>query len=523
VPRLRGGAWAWAAVGLTTTFVAISCWWVLQDRSVPSGDAGSHLYTAIAYRGLLAEGALATLLTGSGYYPPFALVVGGLAALIGGVGVAAPVIGQNLVFVPLLALGCFQTGRLLAGARAGTLAVLFALGSPLLIEQFHVLMLDAPEAALVALSVWLILISERFARIGVAALAGLAVGLGLATKEQFPLYVIGLVALVLLRERGWCNWRGIAAFSAVALAIAAPWYVANVSDLGNFLRSGSNGDVYVLSAAKPPLLSLDNAMWYLWAILNGLLFAPLFAFAAVGAGQALLHLRARAAEPAYRWTPELLAGLLGGWLVITITPHHDMRYAMPLIVYLAVLGTAWIARLRRPARRLTTAALALTVVATTLGATFGVGHEVRVPLGQDAVVAQRRGVPPRERIVLYSDHAFRVSGPRREDDVLGFMRALRREGVSGISWDYRQSPFDDPIFDLQGVTLFARFAGLSAGDPTSPESQAGQADPRHAVLLRLRARADQPPCMRLSDGTGVWVDMADGTPFCPAHRTWAGA
>jgi hypothetical protein len=119
--------------------------------------------------------------------------------------------------------------------------------------------------------------------------------------------------------------------------------------------------------------------------------------------------------------------------------------------------------------------------------------------------------------VLYSDHAFRVSGPRREDDVLGFMRALRREGVTGVSWDYRQSPFDDPVFDLQGVTLFARFAGLVAREPALADPSAAQADPRHAVLVRHRANAGQPPCMRLSDGTGVWVQMADGTSFCPVR------
>ena len=42
--------------------------------------------------------------------------------------------------------------------------MLFVLGSPLLIEQFHVFMIDAPEAALVAVAVWLILASDRFAR-----------------------------------------------------------------------------------------------------------------------------------------------------------------------------------------------------------------------------------------------------------------------------------------------------------------------------------------------------------------------
>jgi 4-amino-4-deoxy-L-arabinose transferase-like glycosyltransferase len=89
------------------------------------------------------------------------------------------------VFVPLLALGCYQAGRLLFNSAAGLLAVLFALGSPLLIDQFHVFILDPQLTALVAVSVWLILASEHFSRVDVAAVAGVVGGLGMLVKEPF--------------------------------------------------------------------------------------------------------------------------------------------------------------------------------------------------------------------------------------------------------------------------------------------------------------------------------------------------
>src|SRR5918996_1461361 len=50
---------------------------------------------------------------------------------------------------------------------------------------------DTSEAAMVALSVWAILASDRFSRTGVAALAGVAVGLGLLSKQNFPVFVVG--------------------------------------------------------------------------------------------------------------------------------------------------------------------------------------------------------------------------------------------------------------------------------------------------------------------------------------------
>ena len=179
----RWNGWTAAAVVLPTTFIAITCWWVSQDRGVPFGDAASDLLMIGIDRHLLAAGNLGGFFHHTGLYPPLTFLVGALATLVTGMSTATPVLAENLVYVPLLALACYQLGKRAGGPQAGFLAVAFALGSPLLIEQFHVFMLDAPEAAIVALAVWLILASERFTRVGTSALAGLAVGVGLDRKS----------------------------------------------------------------------------------------------------------------------------------------------------------------------------------------------------------------------------------------------------------------------------------------------------------------------------------------------------
>jgi 4-amino-4-deoxy-L-arabinose transferase-like glycosyltransferase len=519
----RPGRWstsAWGAIALVVAFIAVTWWWVSRDLGVPSGDAASHLYTAVAYYELIANGDFAAFWTRSGYYPPLTFVVGGLGAFVGAVNVGAPVVAQNVVYVSLLAAGCYGTGRLVAGSRAGFLAVVFALGSPLLIEQFHVFMIDAPEAAMVALSVWLVLLSDRFARVGVASLAGLAVGLGFNSKEQFPLFLAGLLLVVLLRG-GWRHWRGLIAFGGVAAVVALPWYAINWEVLDEYARAGL-ANANLPPRGKPPLVSVANLGWYLWATLNGLLFAPLCAFAAVGVGDALVK-TVRAARASFSASsghrPELLGGLLGGWLAITLTPHHDMRYTMPLIVYLAVLGTAWIVALSRPARLLATAALALAVTATTLGATFGVGGDVKILLaGRPVVTNVILGIPPPKQITVYADHDFLVSAPRREVDMPGFMEALRAEGVTGLAWEQPQFPVRDTVADLQGLILLGRFAGLAFPEPGFWD----YADPDHAFLIRRPSSGSAvPPCLTLADGSGIWVvrgQVPGGEPlryFCP--------
>jgi uncharacterized membrane protein YsdA (DUF1294 family) len=534
---LRMSGWAWGAVAVLASFVAITCWWVSRDRAVPSADAASHLITVVAYHDRLLDGDLGRLLYESGYYPPLTFLTGALAALIGGLNASAVVIGENLVYASLMALGCYQTGRLVARSAAGFLAVLFALGSPLLIEQMHVFMIDAPEAALVAVAVWLILASRRFAQLPTSAAAGVAVGAGIASKEQFVLFVAGLLVVVLLREQGWRNRRGILLFATCAFVIAAPWYLANLSHLGTY-ATAAGGGADLPPRGKPPLVSISNAGWYLWAIVNGLLFAPLFVYAVVGTGRAVVAaarrpIDLRVPQPYAGLAPELLGGLLGGWLGLTLTRHHDMRYSMGLLVYLAVLGTAWIVPLRRSWRIVATAGLALAVLATTLGASFGLGGEARVLLAGDPVVTDRSfGIPPPNQLTLYADHDFSVSAPRRLDDVPGLFAALRREGITGVAWNPAQGRGGDPVFDSQGIWLLARFNGLETiniartilvtrDQKATPSAGAifNVADPDHVYLRRTKTlRAT--PCLTLHDGTYVYVTRGNpfdrsGQSYCP--------
>jgi 4-amino-4-deoxy-L-arabinose transferase-like glycosyltransferase len=505
----RWSAHAWGAIGATTTFIAITCWWLTQDRSIPIYDAGEHLWRAFEYHDMLRAGDLLGPFNAPSIYPPLVLLVGALASFVGGVNVASPIVAENLVFVPLLALGCYQIGRLLFGPLAGLLAVVFLLGSPLLISLFHVFMLDAPLTALVAVSAWLILASEDFSRPGLAGLAGLAVGVGLNVKAQFPQLLVGLVAIVLLHG-GWRNRRGFAIFSAVALAVGSPWYVAHLSDLGHLLELGGTSSEVSASVA-PPTLSVDNLTWYLWSTLNSQLYLPLFVLASAGTLWTFLDVaRNRGEQQAARL--ELLAGGFAAWLALTLTPHHDIRYGVPLLAFVAVIGTGWITCLPRTAGRAAGALLVLAVLANTLGIAFGAGGGVSVALpGRLADLDQ---------VVVYSTDGFLAGPPSRDGDVPGLLAALRREGVRTVTWSVGES--QAPDFSLEGLVPLARIANLSyvftQGSPEFTRS-ANVATLVHESVTRRAT----PTCTRLSDGTGVWVVRYDEAAsklalYCPTRH-----
>jgi hypothetical protein len=503
---------AWGAIGATTTFLVLTCWWLTQDRGIPIYDAGTQLETALEYRSILARGDLLGPLTYENVYPILGHIVGAVSALIGGMSVAAPIVGENLVFVPLLALGVYQTGRLLFGPLAGMLAVIFVLGSPLMISMFHVFLLDAPLVAMAAVAVWLVLASEDFSRLGVSALAGLAVGLGLNVKVQFGLFLFGLIVIVLLHG-GWRNWRGFATFCAVTLLVGSPWYIVHASELPRMIELSSSGPG-TPPGNIPPTFSTDNLFWYFWSVMNSQLLFALWVLAAGGTVWLCVNVVRDRGKHVARL--EFLAGGFAAWFIATFPDaHHDIRYGMPLLAYVAVAATGWIVSLPRSARVATIALLAFGVGANTLGIDFGVGDDAKVNLL--AAPSPTQQAP--DQLVFFQTTGFLASAPSRDGDVPALLDALRREGVSTVSWSFEQSQLPD--FSLEGIKPLARIAGLAKAITERPQF-VGSANV--ATLLHEAAGARAvPPCTLLSNGTGVWVVRFDAAArklafFCPSSR-----
>jgi len=504
-------AYAWGAIAATTCFIALTCWWLTQDRSIPIYDAGAHLETAFQFHAMLEAGNLLGLFNYASVYPPLVHTIGGLAAVIGGVNVAAPIVAENLIFVPLLALGCYRTGRLLFGSTAGLLAVIFVLGSPLLIEQFHVFMLDAPMTALIAVTIWLVLASEDFSRLDFAVAAGFAAGFGMLTKVQFAVYLVGFICVVLLHG-GWRNWRAVLVFLGIGFVIAAPWYIDHISEFSRIFEiAGTSAGADVPPGNAPPTLSLTNFLWYFWSVMNSQLLAPLFLLAIGGSLWMFATLLRRREGQGGRL--ELLVGAFLTWLTITITPHHDIRYGMPLLAYVAVIATGWIVCLPRFARFAATVLLIFGVAANTLGVTIGVGREASVALASSPPTTQQ--LP--DQVIFYARKGFLTAGPIRDGDIQGLFEMLRRNGVRTVAWSLEQSRLPD--FSFEGLVPLAQIAGLSPAITNTPEfSSSAQV----ATLIHesVGARIRLPACRRLSDGTGVWIVRHDSSArklafYCP--------
>ncbi len=127
VRRWRPSPQAIAAAAVTVAFIAFSGWWLLVDHRIPGGgDAGRQLSTALFAANLLEDGDFGGLMelgpNGAFFYPPLVHWIGAIPVALGLSPVDFGTFALNLVFVPLLAAGCFgsagsYTARLAGPAR----------------------------------------------------------------------------------------------------------------------------------------------------------------------------------------------------------------------------------------------------------------------------------------------------------------------------------------------------------------------------------------------------------------------
>jgi 4-amino-4-deoxy-L-arabinose transferase-like glycosyltransferase len=491
-PVIRAEArWVWLAVLL---FVAMSFWWLTQDNRVPDWDSGAHEYSVYLIRTQISQGHLTDPFAGFYTYPPLVYIVGLLSTAVAGFHPMALILGSNVVFVPLLAFGCYGVGRIGYGPRAGVLAAVLALGSPMFVSMMHEYELDPPQAAMVAVSVWAILASRRFERIGLAAAAGVLCGLTMLTKETSVFFLGGLLVVVVLRG-GWRNWVGLLVFLFALENVAAPWYIYHWHDLHGLVTAftstgnGTSGGFSLL--AQPARFSLRNFGWYGWDLVNQIVLAPFALVFLIGAALAVTRLVRRRIAPE-SVEPELLGGLLISYLGVTYLTLKDPRYALPMLVYVAVLATGWIANLTRPGLRRW---LSVTVVALAtvyfVGVSTGTGSDARISLpgAQNNVLHQWQ-------LTLYEADGYVRAGPQSDGDVPALMDGLRRAGIRGISIATGPNPID---FNNWGLMTLAVTHGLLNGDPSVPATQ------QASLILGAPGLAGPPPCQRLLDGSGIYV------------------
>jgi hypothetical protein len=365
------------------------------------------------------------------------------------------VVVVNLVFVPMLAFGTYLVGKLVYGPFAGMLAAGFALVSPMVLDLFHVFMLDAPLAATVALALWAFLASDRFSKRRETVLAGALLGLAVMVKTTAPIFFVGPV-LVMLAGGGWKQWKNIALAGAAFLAVALPWHLIHVGDISSITGQAPQG------FAPSPLGGggevgagedvFNRFTQYGWIAMNIQYLLPLLLLFGVGLVHAVREIRSR------RHVPELLAGIAVVYLFFAFAISlRDPRYTLPLVVFVAVIGTGWIATTR--VAWLRGAAIGLLAFAAVVNvyssASDDIGTARISPPGDDLNIGDRSY--PGSFTLVDSDGY--IGGPPRSDPFwVDLLDTAREEGVKTAEIRVRESPTFGT--DYLGFYVLAREHGI---------------------------------------------------------------
>jgi 4-amino-4-deoxy-L-arabinose transferase-like glycosyltransferase len=469
--------------------LALAGWWLATDSGVLDTESGRHVQRAWDGFNAMRNGDALWFFGDGTEYPPLLYVIASAGAVLGGLHVDALVAAQDVFAIPALGLGCYGAASVAYGRIAGLVAAVVALGMPIMGSVFHMFLIDTTQAAAAALALWGILACDRFSRVGVSALAGAAVGLGMLSKQNFPLFVAGPLLVIFLRG-GWRHWRGLLVFAAVAALLTATWYWSEIARTVSLVHgaSGEPAGSAAAGAATPLRWTAKNLAWYAWSFFDVAVLLPLMLV--VVAGGVALSLRFLRRPAKHDYTPELMAGVLVSYAALTWIQLKDPRYALPMLPYFAVLAGGGVALMRGRARVAAMAFIGLFALVNVLGAATGTGERVRIDLPGATDVNKRH-------IGIYSPGGWVSGPPDASGAVLAVMRAAKAAGIEKIAFDpgAQQAHFNHP-----GLDIVSREAGIPIAYPFDP------ANPRHAMLSNhFPPLADPPPCGITDDGTGIYL------------------
>ena len=249
----------------------------------------------------------------------------------------------TLTFATVSAFLIYLCGRRLAGRRAGVIAMLVfylsseVVGDSICFTTEGPLFMATAAVLYFLFAIWSDEASYKRNWVGL----GCAVGLGLLSKQTFPLIIFPVLAFAVFDAYWRFGRRGVGPFlkaGVVALVIAAPWWILNVRfALG-----------YAIFASVQPRQSLGSfslvtlGKW-LGSVFLGLLGPGLSIFIVIVLVAAVWRRKASI------WMEGVFNGIQGkaliacacGILPVTvaqvISVNHNLRYLSPTIIFIAII------------------------------------------------------------------------------------------------------------------------------------------------------------------------------------------
>jgi len=324
--------------------------WLARDQVFAPWDMADHAGMVLRLRDALLHGKFLTVYTLSKYYPPLFHILA-LPASFFSTHPDAFCFGSWLSLLFLMGGCLLLTERLTGSVEAGLASAFLIPGYVYISWMCRMPMTDLTLTAGVAWALWALRYPSPPDEKTRDRALGICLALGLLAKWSFLFFIL-LPLLVFLLQKNRPSFKRNRGIWLLPLILAGPWYARSLPKIIRKSVGQLSGRVAQMEG-DPAFFSRDFFLYYFRSLREYYLSLPLLILVLGGTLFLIISLAKRgkgARENLRRYTPAL-AGLVGGWLILSFIANKDPRYIMPIMPVLSFLSVSWIPVLPAGVRR----------------------------------------------------------------------------------------------------------------------------------------------------------------------------
>lgn len=366
--------------------------WLKLESMPPGWDESDHLTKSLEYYNILTNpgsGMFSNLIQVDNYYPPFYHFSTVLSYFLFGTSMHAA-ISINIFYFSILLFSVYGIGKYLYNKETGLLAAVFISLYPSMVGMRRFYLIEVALVATVALSIYLLLLSDHFKNRKYSIGFGIAFAISILTKWTALFFIIGPLGFVLYEsfienksffkkstkkictqcgkevtnkeiiygKNSFCSsncknlWKkrqkkhvssiklnpgiNVLFMGAIALFISLIWYAPHISEVYKTIAWG-NEFWATTEGGQPEVFTFQSIVFYVLALINSQISFIFFIVFLVGL---IIVLRSN-----IKSSYILLLWIALPYIVLTLLRHKNDRYTIASIAAIAIISAFWISSL----------------------------------------------------------------------------------------------------------------------------------------------------------------------------------
>ncbi len=329
------------AVLLSIIFISINLYVINKDKTPYAYDMANLRSFSLDYFSYINNGSLDqfyNLFRRDYFYPPF-YILGSLPFyFIFGTSQDVSTL-VNVPFAIILILSVYFIGKKISTPEIGLLSAALVALTPAIFSFSRVFLMDFAVCAAVALSICLMIYTDKFSKKNFNMFFGLSIGLGMMMKWSYAVYMIGPIISYFFYSFKSKEYFSLATLKnkefnifliglGIGLVVPLIWYYDKIWYI--LSRAGKLNYDYSLQIGGFKPFTFQNFSWYLHSMYFPLL-RHFFAFFTISLAYFMLFVRNRHKSVLAAW-------FIVPYIIYTFSVWKDSRYLLGALPALGIMG-----------------------------------------------------------------------------------------------------------------------------------------------------------------------------------------